>query len=226
LTGVNIEIFNKTLQKTELNLKKHPQNRLSFHFKSGNEYVIMFRKEGFMIKRVNAKIGIDGCTACFDGLNTLTPLKEGERSSIVNLDLMMREINEGDRVILPTVQFQNKSADLSEDAKKALNELAVVLKDNANILSQLEVHTDARGTANDNLMLSKKRATTITEYLVSRGVSKGDFYVKGYGERKIVNHCTDNVDCAEVQHRKNRRIVLCLSHYLFLQFFHHLLFEQ
>jgi hypothetical protein len=137
-------------------------------------------------------------------------LKEGERSSIVNLDLMMREINEGDRVILPTVQFQNKSADLSEDAKKALNELAVVLKDNANILSQLEVHTDARGTANDNLMLSKKRATTITEYLVSRGVSKGDFYVKGYGERKIVNHCTDNVDCAEVQHRKNRRIVFWL----------------
>lgn len=210
ITGVNIEVFNKTTQKLELNVKKHPQSRFSFYFKHGNEYIIMLRKKGFMVKRVTAKIGVDGCIACYEGMYTLTPANNSEVKSIINLNFMMREVNEGDRVILSDVQFDGKLTELTKDAKKSLDELAVMLKDNSNILTQLEIHTDAQGDADANLKLSRDRATVITDYLVSKGISKDDFYVKGYGERKIVNHCGDGIDCAEVQHRQNRRVVFWL----------------
>ncbi len=210
LTGVDIEIFNKTTQKLVLNLKNHQQNRFSYNFLHGNEYVIMLRRKGYMIKRINAKIGVDGCIACFDGLYTLTPANASEVKSIVNLNVMMRPINEGDRVILPEIQFENKSSEITSATAKALDELAMVIKDNDNILAQLEVHTDARGNADANLKLSQDRADAITKYLVSKGISAKDFYVKGYGERKIVNNCYDGVDCAETQHNQNKRVIYWL----------------
>jgi len=210
LTGVNIEIFNKTTQKLELNIKDNPQSRFSFHFKHGNEYVIMLRKEGFLVKRVTAKVGIDGCIACFDGMYTLTPVEKSEVKSIVNLNMMMRPLNEGDRVIMPAILFEGKLTELPADAKKSLDDLAVLIKDNANVLAQLEVHTDSQGDADANLKLSKQRAKIITDYLVSKGIPSKDFYVKGYGERKIVNHCGDGVKCGEVQHRQNRRVIFWL----------------
>jgi outer membrane protein OmpA-like peptidoglycan-associated protein len=42
-------------------------------------------------------------------------------------------------------------------------------------------------------------------YLVKKGIPKENFIAKGYGEEKLVNNCTDAVECTEEQHQENRR---------------------
>ena len=210
LSGVNIDVYNLTTETEELSLKNHPLNKFSFNFKHGNKYVVMLRKEGYLVKRILAKIGVEGCIACFEGLNTLTPLNEQEVNSIANMKIMMRKFNEGDRILIPEIEFEGKSADLNEKTQKTLNDLAQFFKDNSNILGQLELHTDARGDANENLKLSNERAKVVMNYLALSGVSKDDISIKGYGERKIVNHCIDGVNCGETQHSKNRRALFWL----------------
>ncbi len=210
LKGVNIEVFNLTNQKLELALENHPLDKFSFNFRQGNEYAIMLRKEGYLVKRISAKIGIDGCKACFDGLNTLTPLEKNEMNSIMNLQFMMRQVNEGDRVIIPEIEFEGKSAQITEKTSVALSELAILLKDNSNILGQLEIHTDARGDADDNMKLSEQRAKAISEYLSLSGISKEDITIKAYGERRIINNCYSEADCSELEHAQNKRSIFWL----------------
>lgn len=210
LKGVNIEVFNLTSQKLELESANHPLDKFSFHFRQGNEYTILLRKEGYFMKRINAKIGIDGCKACFYGLNTLTPLENNEMNSIMNLQFMMRQVNEGDRVIMPEITFEGKSAQITEKTGVALNELAMLLKDNSNILGQLEIHTDARGDADDNMKLSQQRAKAISEYLSSSDIPKEDITIKSYGERRIINNCFSDNDCNEAEHAQNKRTIFWL----------------
>ncbi len=210
LTGVDIDVYNLTTQKEILKLKKHPQNKFSVNFKHGNEYIIMLRKEGFLIKRVHAKIGMDGCIACVEGLNMLTPFGAQEINSIANLNMMLRPTNIGDRIVISDIKFEGKSTDLTANTMRALDELARVLRDNSSILGELELHTDARGSAEDNLILSNDRGEVIAEYLMSKGISSDDLVVKGYGEKKLINHCVDGVDCGETQHSKNRRAIFWL----------------
>lgn len=208
LTGVNIEIFNNTTNRAELALNNHKQHRFSFNFKRGNFYTVMLRKEGYLVKRINVKMGIDDCISCFEGLTILTPSKQDISSG--TLDLQMRKINDGDRVLIPEVQFQGKSATLTTAGQKALIDLAMILKDNSNIISELEVHTDARGSTENNKQLSTDRAKTIVKFLADQQVAETDIFAKGYGERRIINECGDGVDCPGSKHAENNRIIFKL----------------
>ena len=43
-------------------------------------------------------------------------------------------------------------------------------------------HTDSRGTPADNLELSQKRAQSVVDYLISKGIAADRLQAKGYGE--------------------------------------------
>ena len=74
-----------------------------------------------------------------------------------------------------------------------------------NIKVELSAHTDSRGSSRDNLNLSQRRAQSCVNYLIKKGIPKGNIVAKGYGEEKLVNGCKDNVECTEEEHQANRR---------------------
>jgi hypothetical protein len=55
------------------------------------------------------------------------------------------------------------------------------------------------------MTLSQKRAESAVQYIVSKGVNGERISAKGYGEEKILNVCTDGVNCSEPEHQRNRR---------------------
>ncbi|MBV1872427.1 MAG: OmpA family protein, partial [Gammaproteobacteria bacterium] len=66
---------------------------------------------------------------------------------------------------------------------------------------RVQVHTDNVGTPEHNLRLSKKRANTIKNYLVSLNVNATRIYAQGFGESKpITSNETSN------GRARNRRI--------------------
>jgi outer membrane protein OmpA-like peptidoglycan-associated protein len=53
--------------------------------------------------------------------------------------------------------------------------------------------------------LSKKRAKSAVDYMISKGIPKTKLISKGYGETKPLNHCGNDVKCSDEEYQINRR---------------------
>ena len=96
------------------------------------------------------------------------------------------------------------SATLTSEAKRIIDtRLLPILKDGVTV--ELASHTDSRGTKESNQDLSDRRAQSVANYLISKGVNPSQLVAKGYGETKLINRCADGVTCTEREHLANRR---------------------
>lgn len=107
--------------------------------------------------------------------------------------------------VLP-IFYDLNSAELTREARKVIDETIFTLMDKRrNIHVELNSHTDSRASDDFNLELSQRRAQSVVDYLVSRGIEKHRLIPHGFGETNLVNHCANGVDCSEEEHAKNRR---------------------
>ena len=75
-------------------------------------------------------------------------------------------------IVLENIYYDLDKWYIRPDAAKELDKLVAILKDNPEIKIELSSHTDSRNTAEYNLELSKKRAQSAVDYLVSKGISR------------------------------------------------------
>lgn len=81
------------------------------------------------------------------------------------------------------IHFEFDSAVLTDDAQSILRKKAAWLLDNQSEVL-IEGHCDERGTAEYNLALGERRATSAKSYLVSLGVEANRLAIISYGEEK------------------------------------------
>jgi len=109
----------------------------------------------------------------------------------------------GEEIDLPGVNFESNSDRLLPGAEQVLNDAAETLRRNPNIRVEVEGHTDSDGAAEYNESLSQRRAETVRDYLVARGVAANRLTARGFGETQPV---ADNSTAAGKA--QNRRVVL------------------
>jgi outer membrane protein OmpA-like peptidoglycan-associated protein len=105
------------------------------------------------------------------------------------------------------ILFESGKADLKQELKENLAEIAAILK---NLLTEsnviVEGHTDNVGSAATNKKLSEQRASGVLQYLVDRGVDKKRLKSVGYGlEKPIADNSTKEGQA------KNRRVELVIK---------------
>jgi len=106
------------------------------------------------------------------------------------------------------VLFDFDKWDIKKKAEATLLKLAQGIKETNKKHVLIEGHTDSKGSDSYNLELSQKRADSVRDWFVSKGVVTGvQFQTKGYGESKPVAHNTkpDGSDNPEGR-AKNRRV--------------------
>jgi peptidoglycan-associated lipoprotein len=111
-------------------------------------------------------------------------------------------VNVGDRVF-----FETDSSELSAQSRTTLDKQAQWL----NTYSQygqftIEGHADERGTREYNIALGARRAQTVRDYLISRGVAANRMRTISYGKERPVALC-DDISCWS----QNRRAVTVLG---------------
>lgn len=106
---------------------------------------------------------------------------------------------------LPEIHWDYNKWYIRPDAVPYLDNLVKLFKENPDLKFELRSHTDCRGSYEYNDDLSSKRAKAATDYLVKKGVPRPIIISKGYGERELLNECTDGVFCDEPKHEQNRR---------------------
>ncbi|MEX2485774.1 MAG: OmpA family protein [Brumimicrobium sp.] len=134
-----------------------------------------------------------------------TAFKTGNYSDkYVELNLELPKINKGEKFKLENIFYDLNESTLRDESKIALDKLSEFLLEN-NLKIELSAHTDSRGTRGYNQNLSQKRAQSCVDYLIKKGIPKYNIVAKGYGESKLVNECSDGIECNENQHQENRR---------------------
>jgi peptidoglycan-associated lipoprotein len=106
-------------------------------------------------------------------------------------------------IVFEDVHFDFDRYSLRPEAVRTLDEAVTVLQKNPDVRVEIEGHTCNIGTAEYNLALGERRATSVRDYLVSRGISADRFRTVSYGEERPKY---DNA--REETRRLNRRAAL------------------
>jgi outer membrane protein OmpA-like peptidoglycan-associated protein len=81
------------------------------------------------------------------------------------------------------IHFESNSEKIQGDTYSILNELATALQNSLpDAVLIIAGHTDAQGSAQYNLQLSQRRAQSVKDYLVRRGIAARRLIARGYGE--------------------------------------------
>ena len=110
-------------------------------------------------------------------------------------------VNVGDRVF-----FETDSSERTEQARATLDKQAQWLNNYNRYAFTIEGHADERGTREYNIALGARRAQTVREYLVSRGIAANRMRTISYGKERPVAVC-DDISCWS----QNRRAVTVLD---------------
>jgi len=112
----------------------------------------------------------------------LTNVPRGVKKEI-SLDPFIK-IEKGIELKFQNVNFNTGSAELTPEALVILDLVSNILNENPNLQTQIAGHTDNVGSPAFNLNLSKKRASTVKKYLVSKGVKPEQMKTLKFGLTK------------------------------------------
>ena len=84
------------------------------------------------------------------------------------------------------ILFPTGSAEILSSSHAVLDRVAETLTKYETVKVSIEGHTDSRGDDEDNRKLSLRRAESVRDYLVSKGITASRLEVEGFGEDKPV----------------------------------------
>jgi outer membrane protein OmpA-like peptidoglycan-associated protein/tetratricopeptide (TPR) repeat protein len=121
--------------------------------------------------------------------------------------IIMVRTEVGSKVVLRNIFFDVGKYDLKEASRAEAEKVYALLVDNPELRVQINGHTDNTGDAATNKVLSLKRATSVVDFLVSKGIDASRVSAKGFGsERPIVSN-DDEEGGREINRRTEIEVV-------------------
>ena len=131
---------------------------------------------------------------------TLTVIEVGAMTQEVTASDMLDALNK-DGFIALHINFATGKADIAPASMPLVDEIARLLKDNADLKVAFEGHTDNVGAAAANKTLSEQRAGAVMAAVVKSGIGPARLSAAGFGQEKPV---ADNR--TEEGRARNRRV--------------------
>lgn len=103
------------------------------------------------------------------------------------MDILLTPVKVGGKLILRNVFYDTDKYQLNTASYTELDILVQFLSDNPKVEIEISGHTDNEGSEAYNLELSEKRARTVYEYLISKGINSSRLVYKGFGESQPVS---------------------------------------
>jgi outer membrane protein OmpA-like peptidoglycan-associated protein len=119
----------------------------------------------------------------------------------------IERVGEGIKITFDSgILFDVDKATLKPEAQANLDKMAAILNKYPDTNILIEGHTDATGSEEHNLDLSRNRAQSVSNYIEGLGVNPARFTTMGYGESQPV--ATNDTDDGRQQ---NRRVELFIT---------------
>ena len=140
-----------------------------------------------------------------------------EESAVVDLELQLTPIDPcpandlGCRLSLQPIYFDYDKSFIRADAEIELAKILAAMRQYPELIIHIESHTDSRAPNRYNELLSERRAQSTLQWLISNGIEGRRLTAKGYGEYRLTNQCSDDVECTEYEHQLNRRSMFIIQ---------------
>lgn len=102
------------------------------------------------------------------------------------VEVLLEPISVNNKIVLNNVFFDFDKSDLKTESFVELDKLVDLLQINPTIKIEISGHTDNKGDDKYNQTLSQKRAESVVNYLVQKGIVKTRLVAKGYGETQPI----------------------------------------
>lgn len=135
-----------------------------FCLPSGHNYGLNISKEGYLFHSENFNL-----------------LEKFSRYQPLTLNIALDPIEINKTTILKNIFFETDSSNLKPESIAQLKEIVDFMTKNPGLVIEIGGHTDLQGSEAHNLILSGKRADTVVQYLIGKGVSSSRLSSKGYG---------------------------------------------
>ena len=152
---------------------------------------------------------------CEDVISFLVS-KEGYESKILDIKLLFEDppllkveldpienLIVDEKIILNPIYFDFDKFNITNKAAFELDKLVAIMKKYPNMVIKAESHTDNRGPAEYNKLLSDNRAKSTAQYVISKGIDEDRITGIGMGENNPMVDC--GINCNKEDHAKNRR---------------------
>lgn len=115
---------------------------------------------------------------------------------------VIEELNEYSRTIL----FDLNKATVRSESEETLQSIAEIMKEYSNTIFHIEGHTDSTGSESYNETLSRERAASVRQFLISAGIPENRMTSEGYGESQPI--ASNNTAQGR---QENRRVEISLD---------------
>ncbi len=109
---------------------------------------------------------------------------------------------------MENIFFDFDRSNLRAKSRSDLDDLVTLLQNNPDYKVELSAHTDAHGSLAYNSALSKRRATTAKEYLLTKGISSKRITTSEFGETAPIAKNNLNGKDSPDGRQYNRRVVV------------------
>jgi len=149
----------------------------------GSEYGLYVNKPGYLFRSLNFN---------YAEMKDFEPLV---------IDIRLDRAKKGEGAVLQNIFFDVDRYELKEKSFTELEKIVRFLSENPQIRIEIGGHTDNSGNPAYNQQLSEKRAQSVYEYIISKGISVNRLSAKGFGSSKPVAS-----NETETGRQQNRRI--------------------
>ena len=143
-----------------------------------------------------------------DDIEETVTIEQEDAPATVLEDFAYEEDKRGKykKIILNYIEFDFDSYNLDSKSKEILDAVLEYLNETDYEKLLVIGHADFYGSTRYNEVLSLKRAETVSDYLILKGVQSGSVEFNGYGKRRILT-----TGISENSRRRNRRVEIIIK---------------
>ncbi|MCX7953853.1 MAG: OmpA family protein [Bacteroidales bacterium] len=162
ISNANVKIVGS--DGTDLDISTGENGTFKYKLNPFTKYIILAKKDGYLVQKIKISTQELSDSKIFSETFYLSPITEP--------------------VEIENIYYDFAKWELRPEAKKELNKLIDILNANPNITIELGSHTDMVGDSLSNIILSQRRAQSVVDYLISKGIDKERIVAKGYGKNR------------------------------------------
>ncbi len=159
-------------------------------FNNKTRLVISVKKQGYIFQDISIKID-----------------PESKQNRTITRSITMEKPVVGSKYVLRNLYYDFDKADLRKESGTELNNLLRLLQDSPNMKIEIGSHTDDLGSKDYNYNLSQRRAQSVVNWLIEKGVNASRLIPKGYGEDEPLVSNDDEKEGRELNRRTEIKIL-------------------
>lgn len=132
--------------------------------------------------------------------------KDAGKGGVVKADLEVKKIEVGKAYRVNDINYATNKAEITKASTYILENLITFLEENPTIRIAIHGHTDNVGGMEENMTLSKNRASNVMQYLLDRKVAAGRLSFEGFGPTKPI--ASNDSDEGRAKNRRTEFVIV------------------